>query len=412
MSILAQQFRAQVSKSKDPRMKNETEYDVAYPTGFLSFDYMNGTVIHVKSEDKNFKYNSIGIVDGSMTTVIGRSGCGKTTWLMQTASELIKPFKTSCIFHDDIEGGITQSRKEQLLGLHGEELSERYISRNSGITAENFFERIKMIHDIKIKDRATYEYDTGLFSDTGERIYKLEPTVYILDSLAMLMPEKNTSEDELSGQMAATAAAKTNSAIFKRIIPMLKSANIMLFIVNHITQTIDINMFQKTQAQLSYLKQGEALGGGRAAVYLANLLIRFTDHSKLKSTEGYGIDGTLVDLSLLKSRTSNAGNSITLVFNYACGFDRELSLLHLLKENKKINGAGAYLYIGDRSDIKFSQKKFKEKLRENEEFRKIFMEACFEVLQTLINDPGEIEEDDGFDITSIMLNNASIQLAA
>ena len=242
MGILTTLFREKVSSKKDARLKTEAEHDVAYATGFLSFDFMNGTVVHVKTpEGKRFQYNSVGIVDGSIVMVIGRSGCGKTTFIMQSAGEIIKPFETSCIFHDDIEGGITQNRKEQLVGLHGEEFKDNYISRNSGITAENFYERIKMIHDLKvIEDREKFIYDTGLYSTSGEKIYKLEPTVYILDSLAMLMPEKYSDEEELSGQMSATAAAKANASVFRRIVPMLKAANIILFVVNHITEKVEL----------------------------------------------------------------------------------------------------------------------------------------------------------------------------
>ena len=151
MGLLATKFREAMSKEKDVRKKKEASQDVAYSTGFLSFDFMNGTVVHVKTkEGKKYQYNSIGIVDGSMVMVIGRSGCGKTTFIMQSAANIVKQFKSSCIFHDDIEGGITKSRKEKLTGLYGEELNERYISRNSGVTAENFYERIKTIHDIKV----------------------------------------------------------------------------------------------------------------------------------------------------------------------------------------------------------------------------------------------------------------------
>lgn len=403
MSILADRFREKVSKSKDVRMKKETEYDVAYPTGMLAFDFMNGTVIHVKTDDMDFKYNSIGIVDGSMVTVIGRSGCGKTTFIMQSSSEIVKPYKTSCIYHDDIEGGIVQSRKELLMQMKGDELIDKYIPRNSGITAENFFERIKMIHDLKLESRADYEYDTGLYSSNGDRIYKLEPTVYILDSLALLMPEKYANEDELSGQMAGTSAAKTNSAIFRRIIPMLKTANIMLFVVNHITDDVDINAFSHKQAQVSYLKQGERLSGGKMAVYVSNLLIRLDDHSKFKPNEGFCIKGSLVTLTLLKSRTSSAGNSITMVFDYANGFDRELSLFYNMKELGFVNGAGAYLYIGDRSDKKFAQRNLKTKLKEDLEFREIFVETAYEMLSTLINKPSDSYAD-GFNLTNSILD--------
>lgn len=242
MSLLVSAFRDKVSKMKDFGMKVETEANVGYSTGFISYDFRNGMMVHGKDNSGNpMPYYSIGITDGSMVMIIGRSGSGKTTWAVQAAGNIIRPFKTSCIFHDDIESGITHERKSMLSKLSGEELKSRYIHRNTGITGENFYERVKMIHDLKVESRDDFEYDTGLFDEVGNRILKLEPTVYILDSLALLMPAKYTEEEDLSGQMSSTAAAKMNAMIFKRIIPMLKSANIILFIINHINMKIDIN---------------------------------------------------------------------------------------------------------------------------------------------------------------------------
>lgn len=405
MFSLASSFREKVGKDKDPRMSQEAAFDVAYATGFLAFDFLNGTVVHVKTPEKKFKYNSIGIVDGSITMVIGRSGCGKTTWLVQTAGNIMRRFDKACTFHDDVEGGIVETRRERLTGLFGKDLKDRYISRNSGVNTENVYERIKIIHDLKMENRDEYEYDTGLCTSRGEKIYKLQPTIYILDSLAMLTPDKYTEEDELSGQMSTTAAAKANAQLFRRIIPLLKSANIMLFVVNHITQSIDINPMAKKKAKLSYLKQDESLPGGNTPIYLSNLLIRFDDNTKLKDSEGLGIAGNIVDLTLLKSRTSNVGKSVPLIFDHKRGFDAELSLLQLLKDMKLLNGAGAYLYFKDRSDLKFSQKQFKDKLVENEEFRKVFMEASLEALEQLIFDPGEeIEESKIIDVTGGILD--------
>jgi RecA/RadA recombinase len=103
MSILAESFREQVSKMKDPRMKTETEFDVYYSTGFLPFDFMNGCKIHVNTNGVNTEYYSVGIQDGSINMVIGRSGCGKTTWVEQAAANIIRPFKTSCIFEEVLQ---------------------------------------------------------------------------------------------------------------------------------------------------------------------------------------------------------------------------------------------------------------------------------------------------------------------
>lgn len=404
MSIISSLFREKMKELKDPRMSKESEPDYAYPTGFLTFDFMNGTVVHVKKDNMEFKYNSIGIVDGSMVTVIGRSSSGKTTWCIQSAGNIIRPFKSSCVWMDSVEGGVVDTRAQNLLQLYGESFKERWIPRNTGVTAENFYERVRYIYDLKMECADQITYDTGAYTSDGEKIYKMEPSVYILDSLAMLTPDKYTEEEELSGQMSVTAAAKMNSTVFKRIIPMLKAANIILFVVNHITESVDINPYAKNQGQLSYLKPGERLGGGRAAIYVTNLLVRLDDHSKLKSDEGLGIDGTLVDFSLLKSRTSATGQKTTLVFNYNQGFDPDLTLYYFLKTRKLINGAGIGLYIGDRKDLKFSQKQFKEKLRTNEEFKKVFIEYALKELQTLIQEQ-TVEEYDCTNITSQILNS-------
>ena len=258
---LAEAFREKVSKVKDYRMKAEAEFDVSYSTGFLAFDFLNGSVVHVKNESMglDYKYNSIGIPEGTLCTWIGRSGCGKSTLVQQISANIIRPFPNAVIYEDMVEAtGMNDVRREVLSGYTPEEIDRRYIIRDSGITAENFYERIKMVHDLKLANRSEYEYDTGLYDPRGNRLYKLEPTVYILDSLALLMPEAYTTEDELSGNMAATATARTIAGIFRRIVPMLKSANIMLHVVNHINQKVSTSIFP-TKADLGYLKTDETI---------------------------------------------------------------------------------------------------------------------------------------------------------
>ena len=126
----------------------------------------------------------------------------------------------------------------------------------------------------------------------------------------------------------------------------------------------------------------------------------------MKPTEGFCIKGTLVTATLLKSRTSSAGNAVNLVFDYEHGFDRELSLFYTMKELGFVNGAGAYMYFGDRSDIKFAQKQLKQKLQENPELQKVFMEEAYKALMTLINNPVDEEANKGkFSITQSILEN-------
>lgn len=389
MGLLADRFRAQMAKTKDPRME-EANADVLYPTGFLPFDFLNGYRVHVKSETEDFWYNSVGIVDGSSVSFCGRSGSGKTTAAIQMAANIIRPFPEATIFFDDIEGGSNATRRELLTHFTPEEAQQRIIYRNTAVSAENFYKRIASIYEIKMNNRADFEYDTGKLDSQGNKIYKLIPTVYILDSLAMLTPEKLTEEEELSGQMSTTATAKTNTAVFKRIVPKLKAANIILFTINHINDKIEVNAFTHTKSQVSFLKPGETLPGGKAALYLANNLIRVDDGAKLKETDGLGINGKIVDFEIIKSRTNAAGRSVPMVFDFTNGFDDILSLFMFLKSTGAII-TGATCYLRGHEDMKFRQRDFKNKLFNDPEFAKAFNEVARAELETLLGNP-EVEE--------------------
>lgn len=389
MGLLAERFRAQMAKTKDPRME-EAVADVMYPTGFLPFDFLNGYKVHVKSDTQDFWYSSVGIVDGSSTMILGRSGSGKTTIALQMAANIIRPFPEATIFYDDIEGGSNDTRRELLTHFTPEECQQRIIYRNTAVSAENFYKRIASIYEIKMNNRADFEYDTGKLDSQGNNIYKLIPTVYILDSLALLTPEKLTEEEELSGQMSTTATAKTNTAVFKRIIPKLKAANIILFTINHINDKIEINAFTHSKAQISFLKQGETLPGGKAALYLANNMIRVDDGAKLKETDGLGINGKIVDFEIIKSRTNAAGRSVPMVFDFTSGFDDILSLFMFLKSTGAII-TGATCYLRGHEDMKFRQRDFKNKLFNDPEFAKAFNEVARAELETLLGNPVEEE---------------------
>jgi predicted ATP-dependent serine protease len=166
MNSLKENVRKATAKSKLAGINSEAEFDVIYSTGFLGIDYLNGTVVHVNGNDRNFQYNACGIVDGSTNTIIGRSGSGKSTLLTQMAGNIIRPFikkgLPAMLYIDDIEGSLPYARKEFLLGLTEEEIKEYVVIRNSDITAENLFKRIYTIAEEKTTNRKNYEYDTGL----------------------------------------------------------------------------------------------------------------------------------------------------------------------------------------------------------------------------------------------------------
>jgi len=137
-------------------------------------------------------------------------------------------------------------------------------------------------------------------------------------------------------------------------------------------------------------------------------MIRFDDNSKLKDTEAFGINGSLVDIGIVKSRTARAGQAATMVFDQELGFDADLSLFLMLKDAGKVKGAGAYLYLGDRDDMKFSQRQFKDKLSENEEFRKLFVSEVQEVLKSIVESGPELVENNYHDAADDIMTEMSI----
>lgn len=409
MSFLINAYREKVSKEKDKRLSEEAGGDIAYSTGFLALDFLNGTMVHVKNENKDYKYYSCGIADGSIVMIIGRSGCGKTTFVEQMAANIVRPFDNGIIYEDNIEGGIIESRRVELSGFSPDEIKDRYIVRNSGISNETVFQRIRMIYDLKVANRAQLEYDTGLEDIHGNKIYKLVPTVYILDSLAMLSPDNILEDDELGTSMSQTASAKSNSVLFKGITSYLKAANIILLVINHIQEEVSINPMQRKKAQLAFLKQGESLPGGKKPVYLSNNIIRLDDATKLKSDEAFKIDsGNITMVTLLKSRSNMVGKSIPLVFNPAIGYDPILSLFYFLKSENGLKGAGAYLYIEGLQEVKFSQATFKEKYLNDPVLRDAFHNALVPYLKKLVPEIDEysrkIEQSLSTDIMNIANN--------
>lgn len=386
---LISDINACLDKTKDYSMNNDAEFDVQYPTGFLPFDYKGcGRIINVTFPDgRKAQYDSIGLVDGAMYVIIGRSGCGKSTYAIQISANIIRRFTNGLMFVDVTEAtGMMKDRLCDLTGFSDDEFVKRVKFRNAGITIENVYKRIKIIRDVKVNNPDKYKYDTGLLDCFGNPIYKFQPTIYLIDSIPYFTTEKIADEEEMSGQMSVAANSKALAQFYKRTAQVCKEANIIFIAINHINEKIETGIVH-TKAKTQFLKQNETLPGGNAPIY-SSTIFRMDDGTKLTSDKDFGINGCIVSISNVKSRSGiSGGESATdLVFNYVTGFDPELTLYLMLKNAGRVNGAGAYLYLGDRSDMKFSQKNFKTKLATETEFADVFVEEVINYLR------GELQE--------------------
>lgn len=385
-SVLADMFRKKVSEMKDYNMSNEAKEETGYTTGYLPLDYLNGYMATEMNPEtgKTEPYYSLGITDGSYNAFIGNTGTGKSTLVAQIAANIVRPFKTSMIFEDSIEGGLTTPRRMSLSRFSDVGYKERYIIRNTGINAENFYKRIKMIHDMKTQHPEEFIYNTGRKDLYGNPIMKLEPTVYIIDSIAILMPEKYTDEDELAGKSMGAASALIVTNVFKTILPMLKAANIILFGINHILEDVNMTAMPK-KTSVPGLKQGERMPKGRTVTYLANNIFRLDHAGKLKEDEGYKFNGSLVDVSMVKSRNSGHKTSVRLVFDYNNGFDPWISMLRFMQDRKLLYGGGVSISFDPEKRFKFSQASFRQQIFDDPEFRAEFIKAVLPHLKGLVS---------------------------
>lgn len=384
-SLLSDMFREKVSKMGYD-MRNEAVPAIGYPTGFLNFDYLNGYIATEKNpETEEYEeYYNLGIEDGSYVSFIANTGVGKSTLVCQIAANIARRFETTTIFEDMIEAtGMNDSRRLELSKFTEDEYKKRYIIRNTGVTTESIYARIKMIHDLKIEHPEDFIYDTGRRDLQGKPIMKLEPTIYIIDSIAMLMPEKYIEEDELAGKSMGAASALIASNVFKMIIPLLKSANIILFGINHILEDVQMTAMPKKNP-VPYLKQGERIPKGRTATFLANNIIRLDNANKLKVDEGYHIEGSVIEASLVKSRASGKKKPTRLVLDFANGFDPWLSALETMKYNKLLYGGGASLAVDPEKQFKFSLGTFRDKVLNDQEFRNAFVKHSLDYLKTTV----------------------------
>lgn len=368
----------------------KTQTAIGYSTGFLPLDYRNGYSIQVRDNEENVvdEYPSVGIVGGSFNTVVGKSGTAKTTAVVQWAANIVKPFASSFVQHYDLEQALTYTRIKNITGYTQNELADKYVLKQEKSFIEDIFDSIMDVAREKEENRKEYTYDTGLKNEFNEPILAYEPTVFILDSIPTISSKDQSGEME--GGTYANRVAKALAQFYKRLTPVIKTYNIIVYAINHINQKIEINPMMKTQPQLIYMKMDESMPGGNAPIYYAHNLFKFVTAGKYVSDKD-GFDGFKVRCELLKSRTNKAGQFCHLAYNQAKGFDPAYTMYEFAKDNELIAGRNPYQYFAGHDEAKFSSKKFSQVFLEEEKVRYALFDSTLPVLRSQLSrvDPSE-----------------------
>ena len=370
---------------------------IMYSTGFINVDYLNGFMVKVNGNGKDYMYTMRGIPDGSSVTFIGRPHCGKTTMANQIAGEIARQFEHSKIYHYDIEGGSNEYRFQNMARFNDSEMATKYNYRDKQVTSEFFHDELTRVYNEKKKLGKTIQYNTGVHNYLGKPVIKYEPTIVILDSIPLLYPDDVATNEKMDGSMAVASTVKANSFVFKKMQQLCREVNIIILAINHIQPEITIGVPKKTQ--MAGIRRGERLSGGEATNYLANTMFRVDDGKKLTPDEGFGISGNISLIETTRSRTNCSLKKVPMIFDQVRGFDNYLSIFQLLKSYNRIGGAGSHLYIEGYPEIKFSQRGLRDMLATSNELKMILAQAAFPYLRDLLplEDP------------TILHNKASIQ---
>lgn len=344
---------------------------IGYPINLPPFDFRNGYQVNVHDEAGNVidRWANIGLFGGTFITVTGKPGTAKTAFCIYAASEMCRPYEMSEFHLLDIEGSSNVSRVMKLINYDFDDIQSKFQYHDEFQYIEDVFEFVNDMAEVKLANRDVFNTDLTHRDEFGNYKRTLAPTVLIIDSLPMLVTKDLEGLEGMAGQTYDSRKARVISQFYKRLRPVIKKANIIVMMINHINNKMEMNPFAKSQAQIMYMKQDEAMPGGNAPLYLAQTVLKFVSCGKF-TKEKDGFDGFAIRVELIKSKTNKAGTSCVLIYDAEYGFDRYRTMYEFMKELGLIEGRNPYLYLKGFPEMKFSSKDFRNACIDNVELYK------------------------------------------
>lgn len=347
-------------------------------TGYNAIDIYASTI-----ERSNFGYDEInGGIYPRIVQIFGPSATGKTTLAIKVIGAIVARWRAwlKAYYGEDlaesldfdIEENTPPERICSLLGWSEPQLLERmeYIP-GAQTTALEIYNKIRYISGLKEKNREALMIDTGLIDVNGKPVRAFPPTPVLIDSLAVLNPEgiEDLEYDRegnvkdlkaMTNNMEGARDSKSNTSFFKKAKPFLDKYNIILVIINHLTQEINTNLYEAPKKHLPFLKPGEKLKGGNEAIYQSYTIAGLSPGEKITEKDPfYGDDiyGSKVYFSYVKNKNGAEGLRFPMIFDSRKGFLPELSdWEYLYEKSYGFAGSPARYYLEILPEITFTKK--------------------------------------------------------
>ena len=391
--------------------KGENYFDcnasvISYKTGNPILDYYLGYKVRVFDGDNNIvdEYPSIGITAGCFVTVIGKPSTAKTTMVEAIAANIVRPFENGSVIHFDLEQSANYSRIKAITKLRMKDMEDgKYILRQEMNTISDIKKTIIRLYREKTTNPDKYQYNTGKKDEFGNDIILYVPTVIIIDSIATLSTELNEDSkkdyvkiEEVSSQTDRMRLTGEISRFYTESLPYIRAANITVFAINQIKTNSSIGII-KSPAEILYLDQDETMPGGKAPQFYAHILWKNKAIGSEKYTlEEHGFDGFGIEVKIIKSRVSQAGQNIFVVYDKVRGIDSLRTSLAYAKDVGLLAGNKNKMYFIDDKDMSFSMVHCHDDFKARPELYKKLYSSIIPILETRLSaiDTGELDFDE------------------
>ena len=367
----------------------------SYKTGSPVMDYAIGYRVNVYDEDDTVKdsYISLGIAAGSQVCVIGKPSTGKTTWAVGVAAAITRGIDNAFTIHYDLEQCQSYTRIQQITGFKMSEIRDekKYKLEQGFFSIGDIKSAIMQIYMEKTSNPKAYRYHTGKLNEFGEEIVLYVPTVIVIDSIPNLMTDINLNEkkdrakvEEVSSQTDRMRVTGEISRFYSEIIPFQKEANIIVISINQIKAKSQIGVVPEPSEML-YLGQNEAMPGGKAPQFLANLFLKFVAIGSEKYTqEEDGFEGFGAKVWIIKSRTNSNGKTVHMIYDKFRGFDSLRTSFQFAKEQGLVSGnRNAYYFqnLEDGKEHKFGLRTMRDDFKNDRTLYRMLYDQIIPVLE-------------------------------
>lgn len=407
-----------MSKNRNPLMEalrlNDTKHHyfdgdvsiISYKTGFPILDYYLGYNVNVYDGENNIveTYPSIGITGGCYVCKIGKPSTGKTTMTTQEAANIVRPFESGSVLHFDLEKAMNYSRIQVLSKFRMDDIKAGKYILNQDITSiQDIKSAIMKLYFEKKSNPDKYLYNTGKKNEFGEEIKIFVPTCVIIDSIPLLSSYVNENDkkevaklEEITSQTERMRLTAEIGRFYSELMPYIKEANIIVFSINQIKVNPGMGIV-KGPSEILYLKQDEALPGGKAPQFLAHLLIKYIAVGSEKYTEEEdGFGGFGLKLDIIKSRTNQAGQTLNMIYDKVRGVDNLRSCVEFARSLGFVGGNKNGYYFMDHKDEKFTKMNMHEDFKTNRMLYSYLYELIIPILKERLSSitPEEMETPD------------------